>query len=317
MTTAAALGDRTGGVWTRREAAAALSPARVQAALRRGEWQVLWPAVYADAGHVPTHEQRAWAAALAGGTGAVPCGRTAAGVHGMVLIDDDDPVTWAYEHRVDEVAVAIARPPATSGVRRLLRHGRREVERVELRSGLVVTSPLQTIADCSRLLAPAALVCLLDDVLHREVVTPQQLAGLVEQRRWEPGARALRQAAAVADARAESPAETLARLLLLPVLPGLVPQHRLRDGRGWVLARFDLGDPVLRLAVEADGRTHRGERSAAGDQRRDRRSDALGWRTERCTWWDLRRGHQVLQARVLHAAREQARRHRLPYDLRH
>jgi hypothetical protein len=154
-------------------------------------------------------------------------------------------------------------------------------------------------------------VCLLDDVLHRDVVTVQQLHALGEQRRWEPGAPALRRALALADGRAESPAETLARLLLLPVLPGLVPQHRLLDARGWPLARFDLGDPVLRLAVEADGRTHRGDRSAARDQRRDRRSDALGWRTERCTWWDLRREHQVLSARVLHAAQEQARRHRL------
>jgi hypothetical protein len=312
MTAAARLGERSGGVWTRGQAVAAMSPARVQTALRRGEWQVLWPAVYADAGHVPDHEQRAWAASLAGGPGAVACGRTAARVHGMVLIDDDDPATGAQEHLVDDVAVPVARSPVESGPRRLLRHGRRGTDLVELPSGLLVASPLQTVAECSRLLAPDALVCLLDDVLHREVMTPQQLAELLEQRRWGLGAPALREALALADGRAESPAETLARLLLLPVLPGLVPQHRLLDGRGWLLARFDLGDPRLRLAVEADGQTHRGERSAARDQRRDRRSDALGWRTERCTWWDLRRGHQVLQARVLHAAREQARRHGLP-----
>lgn len=312
--TAAELGAGADGVWTRRQAVAALSPARVQTALRRGEWQVLWAGVYADAGHVPDQAQRARAAALAGGPGAVACGRTAARLHGMVLVDDADPATGTYEHLLDDVAVPVARAPLLSGRRRLLRHGRRGLDAVELRSGLLVTSPLETVAECARLLAPDALVCLLDDVLHREVVTPQQLAALVEQRRWEPGGPALRRALALADGRAESPAETLARLLLLPVLPGLVPQHRLVDGRGWLLARFDLGDPVLRLAVEADGVSHRGARSAARDQRRDRRSDALGWRTERCTWWDLRRGHQVLQARVLHAAQEQARRHRVPYS---
>lgn len=309
MTRASGLGEGTGGVWTRQQAVDLLSPARVQTALRRGEWQVIWPAVWTDAGHEPDHEQRAWAARTAGGPGAVACGRTAARVHGMVLIDDRDPATGAAEHLVDDVSAPVARPPVTSGARRLLRHGRRAPDVVELPSGLLVTSPLQTVADCARLLTQDALVCLLDDLLHREVLTASELKGLVEQRRWESGAPALRRALALTDARAESPAETLARLLLLPVLPGLVPQHRLLDARGWLLARFDLGDPLLRLAVEADGRTHRGERSAARDQRRDRRSDWLGWRTERCTWWDLRRGQQVLRARALHAAAEQTRRH--------
>ncbi|MCW2680098.1 MAG: hypothetical protein JWM62_1499 [Frankiales bacterium] len=315
MTAAAALGDSTGGVWTRRQALAVMTPGRVHTALRRGEWQVLWPAVFTDAGHVPDHDQRAWAAALAGGRGAVAAGRTAARVHGMVLIDDQDPATGTQEHLVDDVALPVARPALAQGQRRLLRHGRRGVDVAGLPSGLLVASVEQTVGDCARLLATDALVCLLDDLLHREVLTLEQLDALARQRRWEPGGPALRQALSRADGRSESPAETLARLLLLPVLPGLVPQHRLTDQRGWVLARFDLADPALRLAVEADGSTHRGDRSAAKDQRRDRRSDALGWRTERCTWWDLRRGHQVLRARVLHGAREQIRRHRLPYAL--
>lgn len=121
---------------------------------------------------------------------------------------------------------------------------------------------------------------------------------------------ALRTAVRLADGRAESPHETLTRLVLQPHLPGLVPQHRLRDDGGRVLARFDLGDPTLRLAVEADGRAgHEGPAMAARDRRRDRACDARGWRTERVVWFETRCRQEALVRRVLQAAREQQRRH--------
>ena len=308
MHSVADLGATSRGVWTRQQALGVLSDSAVRTALRRGEWQVLWPGTYADAGQVSDAGQRAWAAVLAGGRGAVAAGRTAARLHGLVLVDDDDPATGAHERVQDDVLVPVSRPALTAGRRRLHRHGWPPYGAVRHRSGVLVTAPARTVADCARLLAPDALVCLVDDALHRGLVTAAQLVALADDRRWSPGAPALRRALALADGRAESPAETLARLLLLPALPGLVPQHRLVDRRGWTVARFDLGDPRLRLAVEADGRAHRGEVSAARDHRRDRRSAALGWRTERCTWWDLRRGQQVLVARVLAAAADQARR---------
>jgi hypothetical protein len=91
-----------------------------------------------------------------------------------------------------------------------------------------------------------------------------------------------------ADGRAESPAETLVRLLLLPDLPGLVPQVRVLDGRR-VLARFDLADEELMLAVEADGRRgHAGEVMAAKDRARDA--------THRTAGLDHRAGHLVRAA---------------------
>jgi hypothetical protein len=328
---AAGLGATTRGIWTRAQAVERLTRGRVDALVGDGYWQVVWPGVYADAGHVLDAEQRGFAAVVAsGGAGqpfqrkkrqvvrAIACGRTAARIYELPLIDDDDPATGAQEALLDHVAVPWSAPALTSvqpeGRVRVLHRHRRAYARdefVRLPSGLYVSSLLRTVVDCALLLSPEALVCLLDHALHREKVSAESLAQLVTQRAWHAGAVALRAAVRLADARAESPAETLARLLLLPVLPGLVPQKRLYDAGGRILARFDLGDDMLRLAVEADGVAgHAGWQMAAKDQRRDRVTDGFGWRTERCVWFELRCQQAALVRRVLAAADDQARRHR-------
>lgn len=333
MSGLADLGATTCGVWTRARALAVTTRGHVDALLSRGEWQSPRPGVYADGGVVLEVDQRGFAAVLVSGgqhepittsagkkvLKAVVCGRLAARLHGFPLVDDDDPATGRGEFLLDDVAVPWAgvplRSPTADGRERVLtrhrrRYGRQDLTR--LPSGLYVTSYPRTLLDCAQLLRPDALVCVLDDALHRELVTEQELAALVQQRSWLAGVVGLREAMALADGRAESPNETLVRLILKPHLPGLVPQHRLRDDGGRVLARFDLGDPRLRLAVEADGTAaHAGPRMAARDQRRDRVSDTWGWRTERCTWFQARCRQSALVRRMLEAARDQARRHSL------
>jgi len=307
------LGARTRGVWTRAAALRVASPAVVRARVASGTWQRPWPGVYADGGLVLDAEQRAFAAVLASGgedqprrdaqgrvrLRALACGRTAARVHGFVLIDDDDPVTGAREHLQDEVAGwehgrHLGQLPGP-----VLRRRQPVLEDGDLAlapSGLWLTSRARTVADCAGLLSSEALVCLVDDALHRGLVP------LAELERRAEGARSpvLGQALLLADARAESPGETLARLLLRRVLPGLVPQVRVRDRAGRIVARVDLGDEVLRLAVEMDGRRgHAGWARVADDHRRDAGTTALGWRTERGTWWDVRRGQAAFVRRVL------------------
>jgi hypothetical protein len=314
------LGAGTCGVWTRRSALALITPAAVRTLLRDGSWQVLWPGIYADGGFVLDAHQRAYAAVLACGGGprsnkergpvrVAACGRTAARVWGLPLIDDDDPATGAQEHRIDDVHVLgggrVRRGP--TGV--LRRHELAPGGFVRLASGLVVTSRMRTLVHCAGLLSHEALVCAVDDALHRGLVSQEQLVVAAARRRGEPSAPALRRAVALADGRSESPAETLARLLLLPVLPALEPQVRLIDSAARVIARFDLGDRTARFAVEADGkRGHAGTAMVAKDRARDRITGAHGWRTERVTWFELRRrGPEVvdrmLQAYAEHTAR--------------
>lgn len=318
------LGERTAGVWTRGQAAAATSAGRYDALVRAGVWQLPWPGVCADGGYDLDAVPRAWAGVLASGGDASPvtgrdgrsrllayaCGRTAARVWLFPLVDDDDPATGARDHVHDDVGVW--RNVGT------LHHDGRTLHRRQLRlragdlvrheSGLWLTSPLRTLADCAGLLSTAALVCCMDDALRRGLVQPPELDALVRRRAGTRSIATLRAAVAASDGRAEAPSESLLRLVLRPVFPALEPQVQLFDDAGRLLARYDLGDAEARVAVEADGRAgHEG--MVAKDRRRDRTSRKQGWLTERATWFDIRRRQRELVERVQETYDEQARRH--------
>ena len=308
----AALGATHRGLWTRREALTVATRGTVDGFVRRGEWRTVWPGVLTDAGTVLDHWQRAHAAALACGAGAVVSGRTAARLHRLPLIDDHDPATGADEHLLDDVVSrgtrGVLRALDADGELRVLRRCAATLssdEVVRTRTGLLLTTPLRTLVDCAGLLSPEALVCMLDRALHVHLVDETTLARAVDGRSRRRGVERLRAAVALADRRAESPAETLARLALLPTMPGFVPQHRLLGPDGRVLARYDLADESLRLAVEADGKAgHAGAQMVAKDRRRDRLTEQYGWRTERVTWWELRCQRAAVVARIAAVAAE-------------
>lgn len=329
MTDLSSLGARSLGVWTRAEAQLLLTDDEIGSFVRTGHWEVLWRGVYTDGGSTCSPEQRAVAAVLAAGGSmpgqvqprsrptaparrppraagfrAVAAGRTAARAWGFPLIDDDDPATGALEHGLDDVAVNRRLASQRWRGRRLLPQRILPVPRgdvVQLTSGALLTSPARTLADLARLLTHEALVCALDDALHRRLVTPDDLDQRVAALAGSAGGPALRRAVPMADGRAEAPTETLARLLLLPVLPRLEPQVELIDRAARLVARFDLGDRTVRLAVEADGKKgHAGAAMVAKDRRRDRITDKeYGWATERVTWFELRREEQKFVRRVL------------------
>ena len=314
MADTSTLGLRSCGVWTRAEALTVLGRGEVDALVRAGVWQVPWRGVYADAGHELDAEQRAWAAVLAAGgvagprARAVAFGRTAARVWGLPLVDDLDPATGRCEHLLDDVAV-VRRLPRQRWSGRVLRPVRTALspaDLVRLPSGVWLTSPVRTLVDCAGVLAPEALVYAMDAALHRRLVTLPELQAAVRARSGRAHSLALEAGVRLADGRVESPPESLARLLLQPALPRLEPQVELLDETGRTVARFDLGDRSVRLAVECDGKAaHAGAAMVAKDRRRDRRTEAYGWRTERVTWFELRRESSAVLRRIceVHAAR--------------
>lgn len=301
------LGSRTAGVWTAAQArACGLSEGAVARRAADGRWQRLHRGVYCDGGVDPSPLMRGWAAVLArGGHGAAwATGRTLVRMLELPLIDDDDPATGAYDRPHDDVAV-LHRRPGPAGALHVTRPSFLVGTETVLRGRCPTLTLGRALPGLAAVLAFDALVCVLDAALHRGALSAEELTIAVQREAGNRQGVTLRRAAALADARAESPNETLARLLLQPVAPGLVPQVPLLDARGRLVARFDLGDAELRLAVEADGRQgHAGEVMRAKDQRRDTSSGRLGWRTERVTWFDLRCRQAETVRRVTAAAEE-------------
>lgn len=294
-------------MWTAGDARACeLSRDEIRTRVRHGLWQVLRRGVYADGGVVPCSRMRAWAAVLAaGGVGrAWATGRTALRLFDLPLIDDEDPATGAQDFRYDDVVV-------TAHVRA---RGTLRPKEVSLPPG-----DLGQFGDCPCVRLPIAflhaagvlsfeaLVCALDAALHRGLLTTGDLTRFLDASTGARHVATMRRAVAAADGRAESPLETLGRLLLLPVLPELRPQVEVRDADGRLLARVDLGDEGRRLAVEGDGRAvHAG--MAADDHRRDRRIRGVGWHTERYTWFEVRRQQAALRERIVTEARRRGAR---------
>jgi very-short-patch-repair endonuclease len=320
------LGRGTANIWTRAQALTVLSSDQVRSQLYDGCWVAPLPGICTDAGVALDPVQWGFVAVLASkgslaarqedepvsALRAVACGRTAARIWELPLIDDDDPATGALDRHAHDVAVwrhlepVRSRPfgpedPVDVLHRHQLRLGRSDLQ--QLPCGLWLTTLLRTLFDLTPLVSPEALVCALDAALHCRQVTRADLERFAaEHAGWPTTARFLA-AVELSDAGAESPCETLTRLLLRPSLPGLRSQVQLLDRFGRVLARFDLGDEELKLAVESDGRkAHSGEVMRAKDTRRDSTAEEHGWLTERVTWFQVRCRPEATRQRVVQAA---------------
>jgi very-short-patch-repair endonuclease len=322
MTDLSSMGEATGGNWTRKQSLSLLKPSQIRSRLLDGEWQAPWPGVYADNGHVLDALQEGYAAVLAscrrtGEVDAVLCMRSAARGWGMPLIDDDDPTTGANQRLHHDVSTGRHLPDlrsvplgAEDPSRMLHRYqlALSEDEVVEVSPGLSSSTRVRTLLDLAAVVSHEALVCAIDHQLQGEHVTLAELEKLAEERKGLVWAPAFRRALEVADAGAESPAETLARLILKPSLPGLRTQVKVFDDGAVVVARLDLADEDLMLAVESDGkRGHAGDAMAVKDRRRDAITGAKGWWTERVTWYELRREpDKVLRRLLARAARRRS-----------
>ena len=145
-----------------------------------------------------------------------------------------------------------------------------------------VTTPLRTVVDCARDLPFEEALCVADSALRSSLVTPDGLVSLARRARG-PGARALRRVAQQADGGSSGPMETVLRVISLDRGLDLSTQLQIVDHG--LFAVVDLGDPALRLAVEADSFAWHGDRRAL--DRDCRRYDELvvwGWTVLRFSW---------------------------------
>jgi very-short-patch-repair endonuclease len=160
----------------------------------------------------------------------------------------------------------------------------RSVHRVPLadedttrRDGMPLTTPARTWRDLAGVLPPSALLAVTDQVLDRWVSRAELVRQLGRQATGRGCARA-RAVLPVADARAESPMESVLRWLVHEAgLPAPELQHTVRDHAGGFLGRADLAWPDRRVLVEFDGDVHRDRAVFVGDLRRQNRLVAAGW----------------------------------------
>ncbi len=161
--------------------------------------------------------------------------------------------------------------------------------------GVRVTTPERTFLDLAGVLELVDLVVLGDSLVAVTSTTPARLVRAAAAYRGR-GARRAREAAALVRHGVDSPMETRLRLLIvLAGLPEPVVNHILRTESGDWRYRFDLAYPLVRLAVEYDGRQHaESPEQWRGDLGRREELDAEGWRVV------------VLQGRDLLVTPEQA-----------
>lgn len=182
------------------------------------------------------------------------------------------------------------------------------------RGDLTLTTPVRTAFDLARLLPTRSAVVGLDRLLNLRVVTTAELRALVLDRPGWVGIGSARHALELADGGAESPRESLLRLVWLEAgLPKPTCNAVVRDGVGAFVARVDLIDQASGLVGEYDGFWHSGSERRSDDARRSEALEALGLQLVRATASDIGgAGEDAFRARL----RRAYQRARFPRDRR-
>ena len=282
-------------VFTRRQAAAlSFDRRRAATALAQGWLDEPYPGVLALRGAPATWEHRLAAAVLAGGDTAVASHRAAARLHRLdgfartttLELSVQRTHRWQFHNGV--VAHHVTPFDATD---------------VVCIDGIRVTSMARTLADLGSVVGDRRLVGRALTDARRRGRNVHQIRATAE-RLHRPGQRGtgvllrhldrIPSEGTVPDSWFE---ELLARCLDDRRIPEIVPQYRIRDGDGHVVARTDLGIPSVRLGLEAHSRRfHFGPQAEPLDEQRDLRVAACGWELLYLGWYATRAPELVVRS---------------------
>ena len=214
-----------------------------------------------------TARVRALAAAEFAGPTSILVGMSAAAMHSTKYLAADDPAEVVRDGNYKAPPGMIARHYVLAEDEVQLRH-----------DGIRVTTPARTAFDLGRRLPRQDAVVVLDALCHATDLKPAEIEAVMMRYPGARGVRRLREILPIIDGKAESPPESLTRLLLIDAgLPHPDTQVYVFDKFGGFIARCDMGWREWKVIVEYDGEDHWTRARRANDIERYALLEELGW----------------------------------------
>ncbi|MEA2716660.1 MAG: hypothetical protein QOI99_977 [Actinomycetota bacterium] len=264
------------------------TPAMIHTRLASGRWILVGRGIYRLGGAPVTWHQRALAACLVAGPGAVVSHRSAA-------------VVWGVSgFRPGPLEITVPEGRSTRNVLATV-HRSADIPRADRtkRDGIPVTAGARMLVDLAGRVTPELVEEAVDDVLCRRLATLEAVVRRVDRLGHRRGLEALRsvlQAWNGEGVPANVAEMGIVRVLLGAGLPPPVRQQEIFDA-GELVARVDLAYPQAKLAIELDSfRWHAGRGPFRSDRVRGNRIAALGWRVLRATPEDVSDGRELVRA---------------------
>lgn len=254
--------------------------------LLRSLYVPVYPGVYAPKGVELAPQQRARAAWLWSRRRAVASGLSAAALLGCKWIEAANPAELTHTNRRNPTMLVVHTDA-------LLPCERTTID------GIPTTTPARTAFDLGRRLPISKGVQRIDAVMNATRITVTDIERVAASHVGVRGVRTLRRILKLVDGGAQSPYESLTRLMLIDGgLPAPQTQLAVRDNYGFVVAYLDMGWREYRVGVEYDGAQHwTDSRQRRRDVERFADLEALGWLVIRVTS-DMLRTPAAVVARV-------------------
>ena len=216
---------------------------------------------------------------------------TAAFSHSTAALLQGFPVPWRLE-RSSDLHIVIPSPARGPHAQHIRGH-RLTLSDGDLitRGGLRVTSPPRTWCDLASLLSVPELVAVGDHLIHWRLplATTEELAHSVTHFPGRRGLSRMRAALPLLDGRAESPPESILRVI---IVHGGLPTPRINrtliDTETGQDVRPDFIFSEHKLIIEYQGDYHRTKTQWRKDMTRRTRLEGKGWRVMEINWDDLK-----------------------------
>lgn len=245
------------------------------------------------------HDQVPAIAAATAVSGAVISHRSALAMHGLPVIG---------RSRLPEITVPPTGRGSADGAH--LHRASLPPEEIAVVDGVPVTSVARTLVDVGRSCPVHTAVAAMDAALHRDLTRLDEVY-VVARRCWNwPSIRRAQRAMRLSDGRAESPLESVSRLVLRWLrLPDPEPQVRVLDGFGHEIGRLDFYWERFGVFGEADGRSKYDARDVlTAEKLRQEELETTGLIGVRWGWTEVTKYPRLVRYRITRAfERGQAR----------